>query len=164
MQHLKNEFPEDANNKLFSDVCGIIDGSRYRIATTVNAEICLLNWTVGKRIKEDVLFNQRAEYGKEIVKNLAKQLTEKYGKGWNDRKLLHCIRSAYTFSEDEIGYALRTQFITWTHLRTLMFIDEGNVKVAQYFTQLPDKKLLSEKLQRAIAIAKEQVFDNKKEI
>ena len=40
-------------------------------------------------------------------------LTEKYGKGWSYRKLLHCIRSAYTFTEDEIGYAVRTQ-LTWT--------------------------------------------------
>ena len=36
-------------------------------------------------------------------------------------------------------------------------LDEGSpIKVAQYYTKLPDKKLLSAKLQRAIAIAKEQ--------
>lgn len=34
-------------------------------------------------------------------------------------------------------------------------LDEGNIKVAQYYTQLPDKKLLSEKLHKAIAIAQE---------
>ena len=34
---------------------------------------------------------------------------EKYGRGWRDRKLLHCIRAAYTFAEDESGYAVRTQ-------------------------------------------------------
>jgi predicted nuclease of restriction endonuclease-like (RecB) superfamily len=82
-----------------------------------------MNWHIGKRIKEDVLYNQRAEYGKEIVKNLSVLLTEKYGKGWSDRKLLHCIRSAYTFTEDQIVYAVRTQ-LTWTHLRSLMFIEE----------------------------------------
>lgn len=35
-----------------------------------------------------------------------------------------------------------------------MLDEESPIKVAQYYTQLPDKKLLSEKLQRAIAIAK----------
>lgn len=108
---------------LYNDVCQIIDGSRTRIATTVNAEVCWMNWYIGKRIKEDVLYNQRAEYGKEIVKNLAVLLTEKYGKGWSDRKLLHCIRSAYTFTEDQIVYAVRTQ-LSWTHLRSLMFIED----------------------------------------
>lgn len=108
---------------LFDDVCHIIDGTRQRIATTVNTEVCLMNWNIGKRIKEDVLYNQRAEYGKEIVKNLALLLTDKYGKGWSFYKLQHCVRSAYTFSEEEIIYAVRTQ-LTWTHLRSLMAIED----------------------------------------
>jgi predicted nuclease of restriction endonuclease-like (RecB) superfamily len=109
--------------QLYSDVCQIIDGTRTRLATTVNAEVCMLHWHIGKRIKEDVLYNQRAEYGKEILKKLSILLTQKYGKGWSDRKLLHCIRAAYTFTEDQIVYAVRTQ-LTWTHLRSLMFIDD----------------------------------------
>lgn len=133
---------------LFDDVCKIIDGSRYRIASTVNAEICLMNWNIGKRIKEDVLKNQRAEYGKEIVKNLAISLTKKYGKGWSDRKLLHCIRSAYTFNENEIVYALRIQ-LTWTHLRSLMFIDDElnrkfyleMTRIEHWDTRTLDKKI-----------------------
>jgi hypothetical protein len=123
---------------LYNDVCQIIDGTRNRLAVTVNAELCWLNWRIGKRIKEDVLYNKRAEYGKEIVKQLAEKLTLQYGKGWSDRKLLHCIRSAYIFTEDEIGYAVRIQ-LTWTHL----------------YTQLPDKKTLSNKLHKAILIAQE---------
>ena len=109
--------------QLYSDVCQIIEGTRTRIATTVNAEVCWMNWHIGKRIKEDVLYNQRAEYGKEIVKNLSVLLTEKYGKGWSFYKLQHCVRSAYTFTEDQIAYAVRTQ-LTWTHLRSLMSIDD----------------------------------------
>jgi predicted nuclease of restriction endonuclease-like (RecB) superfamily len=42
------------------------------------------------------------------------------------------------------------------HIEYLM-LEESNVKVAQYFTQLPDKEVLSEKLNRAIAIAKERI-------
>ena len=108
---------------LFSDVCGIIDNARKHIAVHVNSEICLTKWYVGKRIKEDVLYNQRAEYGKQVVKNLARKLTAKYGNGWSDRTLVHCIRAAYTFSEEEIVYAVRKQF-TWTHLRSLMFVED----------------------------------------
>ena len=82
----------------------------------------MTNWMVGKRIKGDVLYNERAEYGKEIVKNLAVKLTERYGKGWGYEKLKHCVRSAYLFSQEEIGYAARTE-LTWTHLRSLMSIE-----------------------------------------
>ena len=50
------------------------------------------------------------------------------------------------------------------HIEYLMLDEDSPIKVAQYYTQLPDKKLLSEKLQRAIAIAKghyaEKAFGN----
>ena len=101
-------------NILFSDVCGIIDNSRKRVAVYVNSEICLVKWHVGKRIREDVLYNQRAEYGKQIVKNLSVKLTNKYGSGWSYESLKHCLRVANIFTEEEIGYAVRIQFC-WTH-------------------------------------------------
>lgn len=119
------------SQQLYADVCQIIDGTRSRIAVYVNSEVCHTNWLVGKRIKEDVLFNKRAEYGKQIIKNLSVQLTNRYGSGWSEKTLRHCLRSAETFSEADI------------------------VSAVQYYTQLPDKKILSEKLQRAIAIARE---------
>lgn len=108
---------------LYKDVCSIIDSGRKRLATYANTEIIMTNWQVGKRIKEDVLKNERAEYGKQVLKNLSVGLTDRYGKGWGYEKLKHCVRSAYLFSEDEIRYAVRTQ-LTWTHLRSLMGVDD----------------------------------------
>lgn len=110
--------------QLYNDLCGIIDDVRGRIATYVNTGVCLTNWYVGKRIKEDVLYNQRADYGKQILKNIAKQLINKYGSGWGYEKLKHCVRSAYLFSEDEIRYATSTQ-LNWTHLRILMAVPDN---------------------------------------
>ena len=115
------ELPE--SQLLYTDVCHIIDETRTRVAVYVNAEVCHTNWLIGKRIKEDILYNKRAEYGKQVVKNLSARLTERYGRGWSDRTLLHCIRAAYTFTEDEIVYAVRRQF-SWTHLRSIMFLED----------------------------------------
>lgn len=134
--------------QLYSDVCTIIDTVRSRLATTVNAEVCLMNWSIGKRIKEDVLYNKRAEYGKEVIKNLATKLTERYGKGWSFYKLQHCVRSAYTFTEDEILYAVRTQ-LSWTHLRALMYIEDKlkrsfyteMVRIEHWDTRTLDQKI-----------------------
>jgi len=114
---------QQIENKLYKDVCSLIENTRKRLATTINAEACIMHWQIGKRIKEDILYNKRAEYGKQIIKNLAIALTEKYGKGWSFYKLQHCVRCAYTFSDEEIMYAVRTQ-LTWTHLRSLMSIDD----------------------------------------
>jgi predicted nuclease of restriction endonuclease-like (RecB) superfamily len=116
-----NELQEES--LLFQDVCEIIDGARKRVATYVNAEVCLTNWYVGKRIKEDVLFNRRAEYGQQIVKNLSIRLVNRYGNGWGEKKLRHCLRAAETFSEEDIVSATQRQ-LTWTHLKTLMYIKD----------------------------------------
>lgn len=118
-----------SENLLYDDVCNIIDEARYRVAVYVNSEASMMNWNVGKRIKEDILKNQRADYGKQVIKRLANKLILRYGSGWGFQKLQHCVRAAYTFSEDEIMYAVRTQ-LSWTHLRSLMAVEN---KLARQF-------------------------------
>jgi hypothetical protein len=56
--------------------------------------------------------------------------------------------------ETPIGLILCSEGNT-EHIEYLM-LEDTNIKVAQFYTQLPDKNVLSEKLQRAIAIAREQ--------
>ena len=128
-----NEQQEE--NLLYNDVCEIIDRARVRVATYVNTEVCLTNWYVGKRIKEDVLFNRRAEYGKRIVKNLSMRLVHRYGNGWSEKKLRHCLRAAYTFSEEDIVSATQRQ-LTWTHLKTLMYIKDPLAR--QFYVLMTD--------------------------
>lgn len=151
---------------LFNDVCLIIDEARRHVATYVNVEAVMLKWHVGKRIKEDVLFNQRAEYGKEILKTLSEKLTEKYGAGWGLKSLQHCLRAAYTFSEDEIAYALRIQ-LSWTHLRSLMFMEDTlerqfymeMCRIEHWDTRTLDEKIDSQLYQRtAISQRPEEVI------
>ena len=132
MSEIKYIEPQQ-ESQLYNDVCQIIDGARSRIATYVNTEACLTNWYVGKRIKEDVLYNKRAEYGKQVVRNLSIKLTERYGTGWGYEKLKHCVRSAYLFSEEEIRYATRTQ-LNWPHLRSLMGIKDPLER--QFYAQM----------------------------
>ena len=126
-----NEFVEVT--QLYTDVCRIIDDTRNRVAIYVNSEVCLTNWRIGKRIKEDILFNKRAEYGKQIVKNLSVRLTERYGKGWSEKTLRHCLRSAETFSENEIVSAVQRQF-SWTSLKTVMYISDPLAR--QFYMQM----------------------------
>ena len=108
---------------LYTDVCRIIDDTRTRVAVYVNSEVCMTNWRIGRRIKEDVLYNKRAEYGKQVIKNLSVQLTERYGKGWSEKTLRHCLRSAETFTESDIVSAVQRQF-SWSHLKSIMYISD----------------------------------------
>lgn len=100
---------DNSEMTLYIDICDIIDGAKIKMANYVNTNICMSYWRVGTRIKEDILFNKRAEYGKQVIKTLSTRLNQKYGKGWGFRTLQHCERAAYTFSEDEIRYATSKQ-------------------------------------------------------
>ena len=62
--------------------------------------------------------------------------------------------------ESPIGMILCSEGNT-EHIEYLMLDENSPIKVAQYYTQLPDKKLLAEKLQRAIAIAREHFVEQK---
>ncbi len=90
----------------------------------MNAEITLLYWKVGKRINNEILGNERAEYGKQIVKTLSSKLEEEYGKGWGEKQLRHCMHFASVYPDEKIVYALRIQ-LSWTHIRLIMFIDDA---------------------------------------
>jgi len=111
------------NNQLFSELKNLIDTSRSRVAVTVNAEMTMLYWNVGKRINTEILQNDRAEYGKQIVQTLSAQLMLEYGRGWGVKHLRHCLRFAETFPDEEIVYALRSQ-LSWTHFRSIMYIED----------------------------------------
>ena len=58
-----------------------------------------------------------------VLQALSEKLTQEYGRGWGKKHLQHCLRSAETFKEDQIVYALRRQ-LSWTHIRSLMYIDD----------------------------------------
>ncbi len=59
----------------------------------------LLYWRIGRRIQSDVLRNERAEYGKEIVSMLSRQLVKDFGSGFSVQNLRHMMRFSESFSE-----------------------------------------------------------------
>ena len=107
----------------FSEIKSLIEQSRRQVAVTVNATMTMLYWEIGRRIREEVLHDQRAEYGRQIVESLARQLTPEYGKGWSKRHLHHRLRFAEVLPDIQIVNALRTQ-LSWTHIRTIIAIDD----------------------------------------
>jgi len=112
------------DSSLFTEVKTLIQSAKQQAAVVVNAELTLLYWQVGQRIANEVLKGERADYGKQIIKSLSKQLTQSVGKGWSTQQLHHCLRFSETFPDQEIVYALRRQ-LSWTHIRSLMYIDDG---------------------------------------
>jgi predicted nuclease of restriction endonuclease-like (RecB) superfamily len=118
-----SELDKSNNLDLVKEISLYIEESKQQLAITVNATLSLLYWQIGKRINEEILQNQRAEYGKEIVSALSRQLTLDYGTGWSKRQLHHCIRFAEVFPDFEIVHTLCSQ-LSWSHLRLIIPMEE----------------------------------------
>jgi len=86
--------PISSSPPLLADVRLLINAARQRVASTVNAELTQLYWQIGKRVNSELLQGQRAEYGKQVIAELAKQLTTEFGKGWSAQQIRHCLRLA----------------------------------------------------------------------
>jgi predicted nuclease of restriction endonuclease-like (RecB) superfamily len=109
---------------LLSDVRVLIEEARRDVARQVNSALVMLYWQVGKRIREDILKQKRAEYGEQIVATLSQQLTGEYGRGYSRRNLFNMIRFAEVYPDEGIVHALRAQ-LGWTHLRQIIALDDS---------------------------------------
>ena len=112
-----------STDRLLAEFRTLIDTARQQVAQAVNAGLVTLYWHVGKRIRQEVLGEERAAYGEQIVHSLSGQLTAEYGRGFSRPNLFHMIRFAEVFPDEQIVYALRRQ-LTWTHFRELIAIDD----------------------------------------
>jgi predicted nuclease of restriction endonuclease-like (RecB) superfamily len=82
-----------------------------------------LYWSIGERIRKDILAYERATYGEQIVHALSRQLSEEYGPGFGRTNLFYMIRFAETFPDSRIVHALSEQ-LSWTHLRQIIYLDD----------------------------------------
>lgn len=76
---------------LFQDACAIIEQARALAFKAINDTLIKRNWLLGMRIQNEVLKDQRAEYGEQVIKNLAKDLTEIFGSGYSRNNLYRFI-------------------------------------------------------------------------
>lgn len=92
----------------------------------------LLFWHVGKRIQEEVLKNERAEYGKQIVGTVARQLELKYVRNFTEKNVRRMIRFAQEFSDYNILPPLVAQ-LSWSHFLILIPLKSKEAKL--YYAQ-----------------------------
>ena len=76
---------------LYQDACLIIDQAQQAAYSAVNETLIKRNWLLGLRIQHEVLKGQRAEYGKQVIKELSKSLIQRYGEGYKPANLYHFI-------------------------------------------------------------------------
>ncbi len=117
-------------NDIFKDMCGIIESSQRAAYQAVNTTLVRRNWLLGYRIaSEEMQGKDRAQYGAEIIKKLAKELSAEYGKGYTKTNLY----SFYSFYKayPEIFHSTSgksDKLLSWTHYRVLLQVKDPKAR------------------------------------
>ena len=114
---------EKSNNRLINDLVAIIEEGKNQLAHAANATMTITYWNIGKRINMIALDNQRAEYGKQIVVSVARQLTAQYGKSFEEKSLRRMMQFAIVFTDEQIVATLWRQ-LSWSHFKVLIPIKD----------------------------------------
>lgn len=116
---------ELTNTRLYTDVCSIIEQGRKEAYASVNHKMIETYWNIGRRIVEEEQNGEvRAEYGAQIIAQLAEQLTLQYGKGFSAR-YLRAFRKFYLIVDDFQIWKSRFPNLTWTHIFKTLRVEDS---------------------------------------
>ncbi len=118
---------------LLGDLQSLIDATRVRVAVGINTEMVLLYWDIGERIRKEILKDERAAYGKQVVNTLSDQLVIQYGTGFTRTNLFNMIRFAEIFPDRSIIHTLCGQ-LSWSHFRCIIYIEDSLAR--EFYTEI----------------------------
>lgn len=120
---MKKNVEDIVVSNFYKDVRCLIEEARHTVASTVNAAITMLYWQIGKRVNEEILKGKRAEYGREIIVSLSRQLILEYGNNFSGKNLRRMIQFADVYPSKEIVVSL-IRHLSWTHFIALIPLKE----------------------------------------
>ena len=108
----------------YSEIKKILTNARDKVYQTANFTMVEAYWQIGKSIVKEQNGEERAEYGTGLLKELSKQMTQDFGRGFTVANLKN-MRQFYLIFPN--GYALRSE-LSWTHYRLLMRVENDNAR------------------------------------
>ena len=126
----KDNLPEDPQTEnAYISIRGYVIDAQRQIYSAVNTAMVTAYWNIGKTIYEICGENERAAYGKKVLKYISDRLTKEFGKGFDESNLRNMRRFYLTFSiRDTVCPEL-----SWSHYRLLMRV--ANEKERMFYTQ-----------------------------
>jgi predicted nuclease of restriction endonuclease-like (RecB) superfamily len=139
MSKQKSKIATDAN-LLYRELSELIEQSKRQLVSVVNNTLTMLFWHIGGKINAHILRHKRAEYGKQIVATLSRQLTSAYGNSFEEKNLRRIVQFAEQFSDIEIVVTLSRQ-LSWSHFLVLLPIKNWKAKI--FYAELSAKEMWS---------------------
>lgn len=136
------------SSHLFAEIREVLITARRTAYKAVNFAMVTAYWNVGRLIVEDEQQgNTRAEYGKAILADLSKRLTDEFGKGFDERELRRIRQFYLVFPKWD---ALRPE-LTWTHYRLLIRVQNEQARL-WYMNEAAEQTWSSRQLDRQISV------------
>ena len=138
------------SNNYISEIKKILKNARQKAYTAVNSAMVEAYWEIGRRIvEEEQNGKERAEYGKEILQNLSKELTEEFGKGYSYRTLRE-IRQFYLMFSDFEKWRTVSAKLTWSHFQKVLRVSDKKARIF-YLTEAAENMWSVRTLDRNIS-------------
>lgn len=124
-----------ATNQLAQRISELLTEARGRIVQSVNHTMVLTYYEIGRMIvHEEQNGNERADYGKQLIKTLSIKLTVDFGKGFSQRNLEQMRQFYLVYSKAQTLSAgfenhnkpVRKFQLSWSHYLKLMRIEDVN--------------------------------------
>lgn len=112
------------NREFYCEIKKILTDARNKVYQTANFAMVEAYWQIGKLIIEEQKGEERAEYGAGLLRELSKQMTQDFGKGFTVANLKNMRQFYLTFPN---RYALRSE-LSWTHYRLLMRVENDHAR------------------------------------
>lgn len=138
--------PESECNKLLSNIDEVWNTAKTNAALAVNTQLLDANWQTGRYIVEfEQGGNIRAEYGRQLINRLAKDLTVKRGKGFSRSNLIY-MRKLYVCFPKSVTLS---HLLTWSHYYELLKCDD-ELEKQFYYQEAINQKWKVRELRRQI--------------
>lgn len=109
------------SNKMINEITELVNNTKNNLASEINKSVIYVYWNIGRIIvSNENEYNNRLEYGKEVLKGLSNELTKYIGKGYSvsNLKYMRMFYKAYPEFEK------LSNKITWSHYLELMIITD----------------------------------------
>lgn len=112
----------NSNKNIYQNIFKLLQQARKNVNKVINSAMVNTYFEIGRMIiEEEQKGEERADYGKELIKNLSLKLTEEFGKGFSVTNLKQ-IKTFYSVYRK--GQTVSDQFnLSWSHYITLMRIE-----------------------------------------
>ena len=108
----------------YKEIRCFIISAKQEIYKSVNSAMVEAYWNIGKKIYEVCGENDRAEYGKQVLKDISKALTKEFGQGFSVQNLRNMRQFYMKFQK---RYTLCSE-LSWSHYRLLMRINDEKAR------------------------------------